>query len=148
MSNKKTILVILLAAILALLAVLFVFNPTKTTVKKEDVIEEVIEPTAPAIIEEEKIEESTAGEEEEIKPEIKPVAKPAPVKTSTPVIKQIQVEEAKEVVKEEPQNEIQVDAGIIKEYGSNDIVIIREFKSKSPTKYSFEGYGVQKAPIK
>lgn len=146
MSNKKTILVILLAAILALLAVLFVFNPTKTTVKKEDVIEEVIEPTAPAIVEEEKIEESTA--EEEIKPEIKPVAKPAPVKTSTPVIKQIQVEEAKEVVKEEPQNEIQVDAGIIKESGSNDIVITREFKSKSPTKYSFEGYGVQKAPIK
>ena len=145
MSNKKTILVILLAAILALLAVLFIFNPTKTTVKKEDVIEEVIEPTAPAIVEE-KIEESTA--EEEIKPEIKPVAKPAPVKTSTPVIKQIQVEEAKEVVKEEPQNEIQVDAGIIKESGSNDIVITREFKSKSPTKYSFEGYGVQKAPIK
>ena len=136
MSNKKTILVILLAAILALIAVLFIFNPTKTTVKKEDVIEEVIEPTAPAIV------------EEEIKSEIKPVAKPAPVKTSAPVIKQIQVEEVKEVVKEEPQNEIQVDAGIIKESGSNDIVIIREFKSKSPTKYSFEGYGVQKAPIK
>ena len=147
MSNKKTILVILLAAILAFLAVLFVFNPTKTSVKKEDVIEEVIEPTAPAIVEEEKIEESTA-EEEEIKPEIKPVAKPTPVKVSTPVIKQIQVEEAKEAIKEETSKEIQVDAGIIKESGSNDIVITREFKSKSPTKYSFEGYGVQKAPIK
>lgn len=146
MDNKKRVLVILLAFFLALATVLL-FNKKAPTSEIKNVEEKV---GTPVIEENTSIEQESVVEEEKSSNEViqkvsttKPAPKPKTSVSATPLIKPLKVEEEKAVV-EEPI----IDAGIMKEAESNSIVITREFKSQSPAKYSFEGYGVQKAPIK
>lgn len=155
MDKKRTFFAVILATILALVIVLTFLKPTtKTTPIK-------LEPNE-IKIQEEKIEtpivkddaiqqkQETPKKVTETKPQkiVKPAPKRvetlSPKQIETPVIKPLQIKE--EVTTNQPEEK--VDNGIIKETSSNDIVITREFKSQTPAKYSFEGYGVQKAPVK
>ena len=53
------------------------------------------------------------------------------------------IDDIKRALSEEIE-ETEIDAGIYKD--ANDIVITRDFKTKTRAKYLFEGYGIQKAP--
>lgn len=145
MDKKKALLVVILASILAFMAVMFIFQTNKkddvTQEQTQEIIEQEIEPTEQLPAEEETVVE----ELEKAEKNITKVAPKAPVqKTPEPIIKPIQVEEAKVV--EGGVEETEIDAGIYKD--ANSVVITREFKTQTRAKYSFEGYGVQKAPVK
>lgn len=131
--NRKSLVVIILAGLLALLGafVIFMFNKPTALQPIEQQEEETIIP----------IPEPEPVKVEETKPEVKPAVpnkvkkvsykKPAPKPTvnETPVIKPIVVKEAEpEVV----QNE-----GVVQE-DSKDIVITREYKMQSPARYTFK----------
>jgi hypothetical protein len=53
---------------------------------------------------------------------------------------------AQEDIKKSNQPNTPFEVGIIEDLDTNSIVITKEFKSASPSKYTFEGYGIQKAP--
>lgn len=148
MEKKNIVIVVIVAIICALLTALFLIKSPKNgpvlipeeqkTVIEQPAVESVL-PTEETIKEEGEQEQKTVE-----KPLSKPVTKPTTPIFQTPVIKPIQVEEEKtmEVFVEKAVQ----DAGIIKDSG--EIVITREFKSQSPSKYSFVGFGEQKAPTK
>lgn len=143
MDKKKSFLVVILAAILAFVAVFFVFKLTKSSQLEQEQQVEVLEDQK---LEPEEVTDALPSKEsdKEFVKEVKPVVNSEPVrkiaepKAESPVIKPIKVEEAnlKPVVNNE------MDPGIVKEVDTNEIVITREFKSQSPAKYSFQGYGV------
>lgn len=146
MDKKKALLVVILASILAFMAVMFIFQTNKkddvTQEQTQEIIEQEIEPTEQLPTEE---EETVVEELEKAEKNITKVAPKAPAqKSPEPIIKPIQVEEAKVV--EGGVEETEIDAGIYKD--ANSVVITREFKTQTRAKYSFEGYGVQKAPVK
>lgn len=155
MDKKRTFFAVILAIILALLVVLTLLKPTTQTapIKLEqneiNIQEEVIETP---MVKEDAIQQKQETTKKVIETKPQKIVKPAPkrVETSspkqieTPVIKPLQIKE--EVTTNQPEEK--VDTGIVKETSSNDIVITREFKAQTPAKYSFEGYGVQKAPVK
>lgn len=131
--NKKTLIVIFIAGILALLGALAIYKVTQ----KHEIIEPVkVKETIIPIPEPEPVKA------EEIKPEEKPIVanqvkkvsykKPAPKPTvkEAPVIKPIVVKEAEP---EGMQNE-----GVIQEENSKDVVITQEYKIQSPAKYTFK----------
>lgn len=155
MDNKKVFLAVILAAIVALIIAFVFLKCTSKTIPiklEEDKLpaqEDVAIPTDEENVvktEEEPVQKTI---ETEVKPATKPVVKkvvkPTVKPAEVPVIKPLQVEEKKSMVN---STEEKADAGIIKDSTTNDIVITKEFKSNTPSKYSFEGYGVQKAPTK
>ncbi len=155
MDKKRTFLAVVLATILALIIVLVLFRPTtKTTpIKLEEnetkiQEEEVIAP----IVKEDTVQQKQEPTKKVSETKPQKIVKPVPKKVKTPILEPTEAPIIKPLqVKEESitnQSEEKVDAGIVKETSSNDIVITREFKSQTPAKYSFEGYGVQKAPVK
>ena len=125
--NKKTLLVIILAGIFALLGA---FAVLKTSQKPQ-----VIEPVKQ---EEEEIipipePEPVKVEVEETKPEIKKVSykkqtTPKPVVKELPVIKPIVVKEVEAPVHE----------NVVQEEESKDIVITKEYKVQTPARYTFK----------
>lgn len=154
MDKKRTFVAVVLVAILALIIVLILFKPTEksTPIKLESNETKTQEEVTTPVVEENTIQQeeksisnvSEAKTQKSTKYTVKKVEK-APAKTSeVPLIKPLQV---KEDVKVSQTEEIE-DAGIVKETSSNDIVITKEFKFQTPAKYSFEGYGVQRAPVK
>lgn len=155
MNNKCKFLAIILATILALIIVFAFIKPKSSTtpikleennitLPKEDSMEQVPEESI--------IQTEPQKVQNTVKKEVNPVTKPTIQKTiqptvqseEAPIIKPLQIKE--EVIPNKLEEK--ADAGILKETDSNDIVITREFKSNTPSKYSFEGYGVQKAPTK
>ncbi len=149
MEKKNIVIVVIIAIICALLTALFLIKspkngPVLIPEEQKTVIEQpAVETVLPA---EETIKEDEGEQEQKTveKPLSKPVAKPTTPISQTPVIKPIQVEEEK-TMEVSVEKAVQ-DAGIIKDSG--EIVITREFKSQSPSKYSFVGFGEQKAPTK
>ena len=51
---------------------------------------------------------------------------------------EIKVDEKEYIILKEED----IDYGIYKEEGTNNVVITKEFSSKSPKKYSFKGFGI------
>lgn len=142
MDKRKIFLVIFLAALLAFLTVVFVF---KRDVKSE--LPNLNEQEEAVLQDEEEVDsvELQQQQEDVVKTE-SPVVKEKVVATQAPVIKHLKVEEVvEEISQAEEKTE---DAGVIKDSDSNAIVVTREFKYKSPAKYSFVGFGEQKAPTK
>lgn len=138
--DRKTILIIFLAGIFALVGAFVILKPNNTTPRiLPEQKEEIVPISEPEVIEE-------VVTESEAKPETKPEVKPAitqPVKKVSykkptpqskeieePVIKPILVKEA---VPEPLQNE-----GVVQEVETTDIVITKEYKVKSPSRYSFK----------
>ncbi len=155
MDKKKAVLVIILAMLLAFVVGLFFIKPLKSEPvlipdEKTEQVDEISEENSSIIQDAQKEEEKVA--EDKVVSEVKSIEKPVikPITKSeigiqeTPIIKPIQVEEA--TVVEGGIEETEIDAGIYKD--ANGIVITREFKAKSRAKYSFEGFGIQKAPTK
>ncbi len=123
--NKQSLLVIIIAGILALTGAFIIFNITREPKVIEPVkeVKEIIIPTP----------EPEPVKVEETKQEIKQVSykKPAPPKpavTELPVIKPIVVKEAEQPVHEE----------VVQEEDSKDVVITREYKIQTPARYTFK----------
>ncbi len=137
--DKKVFLIIVLAAVVAIVLAYFIAGTKKdfknqSIVKDNVILEEVKEdPQQVLDMELNKVENSQV--------EVKKVVK-QPLSIQPPVVKPINVEE--ELVKTKLEASIEeetIDYGIYKEEGSNNIVITRNFNAKSPTKYSFKGFG-------
>lgn len=140
--NKKVVLIIILAGILALIGAFVIwklYSAQTLPVFEEKTIStletERVEEVSPRV-------ETSKQEVTEVKSNVTQT-KPTPVKKvfsnktvskptaqELPVVKPIVV---KEVVPEQTQNEV-----VIKEESSNDIVITKEYKMQSPAKYSFK----------
>lgn len=130
--NKKALFVIVLAGILALLGAYLILRPKKVEIQPIPV-----EPVVTTPVSEPASTELPEAEPEQ-KPEvIQPVKK---VSYKKPVIQPAKVEEPviKPIVVREAQDELVPDAGIIREEDSKDVVITREFKMQSPSRYTFK----------
>lgn len=142
MDKKKAFLVILLAIVLAIVAVLVVFKTEKDveyfdiTQKEDLLLEDEINAVPESIKNESVVEAPVLKQEREV--QVAP--------TVAPIIKPLKIVEEK--TEEHKTDKESVDTGITKDAASNEIVITREFKSQSPAKYSFVGFGEQKAPTK
>ena len=141
MDIKKFVLVIISAVLVALFCS-FLFFSKKEVSDISDIEnsvefsqeEPIVSTDSEDVAKEEIIKEKTVLDSTKSKTEEKSVVTP------------IQLEEIKFV--KEAVVEKSIDPGVMKETETNEIVITREFKSPSPNKYTFEGYGVQKAPIR
>ena len=149
MDKKKALLVIIVAALLAFatVSILTKKNSTEevieTETQQEVVAEETNNENVDISIEEEMLENVTI-KPPVIKTNIKPIVKPIPPVVEQPVFKPLQVEVTKEGVAAEEK----VDPGVMKEASSGNVIVTREFKSKSRNRYVFEGFGIQVAPTK
>ena len=149
MDKKKALLVVIIAAILAFgVAVIFKQDKKVELPQNQQEQESVLnkeEQETTEIIEE--TEESEKTEEKNLPTKqvpIKPEVKSSTPTAEYPVIEPLQVTEPLEgAILEET-----IDHGIMKETETGNIIITREFKSKSKDKYIFEGFGIQVAPTK
>ena len=147
MDKKKALIVVILAMLLALVVgLLFIKTPQSEPILiPEDKTESTSDFVDLKTFDTEKSQKEVSERKDilEIKPEIKPnkTSIVEPIKQS-PTIKPLQIEETKVV--QGGIEETEIDAGIYKD--ANDIVITRDFKTKTRAKYLFEGYGIQKAP--
>ena len=146
MEKKKFVLVILLSAILALvISVLFSPKPSKNIIKNNEAI----------------VEETTNSQKETLDIETfsnQEQQNGSNIKEETPKIKAVNPETTKNVAKDTQNkdskidknisSDIKLDTGIIKTSNTNEIIITREFRTKTPAKYTFVGYGEQLAPTK
>ena len=146
--DKKKVLIIIFAIILAIIVAIFI-NSKRPVVAPEnmmDISEDVVQESVVVESSEELEEESAEPSKEESfkkKNEItKTSNKPSAIGEETPVLKKIEVKEVSEQVEE--AGVIFEDPGIINENGT--IVVTREFKIKSPRKYSFKDFGVLAEP--
>lgn len=143
--NKKSIITVILATILAFLATFFLFVFNKKTITEKPELKNEIPVQEKAI--ETSIKEDVVQDKE-----VKNIKKES--KEEDLIIKVIETPTIKplKIVPQADNSEDEIkktdDAGIIKDEVSNEIVITREFKMQSPAKYSFVGYGEQKAPTK
>ncbi|MBQ7764465.1 hypothetical protein IJ384_03735 [bacterium] len=136
--DKKVIVILLLATVLAFLISWVMFKKDSKKIEQSLPVSSVQETG----LELENATTETLQEvvnKDEVKPQIlikteqKPLAKTETMKVEAPVIKPLQVEEKSVAVEVETK-----DVGVIKEVDSNVIVITREFKTETPTKYSFK----------
>lgn len=140
--DKKVFFVILLAAIVAFSVTFIVLKPTEKVKEAPITQEEVIQEKAS----EEQSEADALSNKTEEKPVVKTVPKTIKKVQPNPVIKSLKVEENIPLKSEDQTIKLE-DVGIRQE-DSGVVTITREFKSQSPAKYSFKGYGQQTAPIK
>lgn len=140
--NKKSLIVIIIAAILALIAAIIIFNPYKAELLKQTK-QNIKETSTSTVIE---LEQTKTNEDATIPDKAKPTQKlspqptnkasykkPAPKPTiSEPVIKPLVVKEA-EVTPEPIQN-----ADIIVDDKTHDIIVNKEYKIHTPSKYTFK----------
>ena len=147
MDKKKALLVILIATVLAFVAVLMTTkkSPTEKILeleKQQEVVKEEMD--------NEELDVQKQADEQDIiqtpviKTDIKPIVKPIAPAVEHPVFEPLQVEVTKEGIAAEEK----IDPGVMKESGTNNVIVTREFKSKSRGKYVFEGFGIQVAPTK
>lgn len=157
MNNKKKFLVILLALLLAL-AVSLIMHPKQT--KKEKSLENnqteetIIDISSESLNKNEEIEEIKENSQEEnsttenkitnkkIINKINESKKVDSKKEEAPIFKKLEVKE--ETAKIEETGISFEDPGIINDNGV--IVVTRDFKLKSPRKYSFKDFGVLAEP--
>ena len=146
MEKKKFVLVILLAAILALvLSVLFSPKPSKNIIKNnEAIIEETIN-SQKETLDIETFSNQEQQNESNIKEEA-PKIKTVNPETTKSVAKDTQNKDSK--IDKNISSDIKLDTGIIKTSNTNEIIITREFRTKTPVKYTFVGYGEQLAPTR
>lgn len=156
MNKKRAFLVILLACILALITGLFltknIFTTKSTRVQQQQ--EETIPNNENKTIEVD-VAESIENEKNEQNTKKEQVVEKTNAEKKLPTVSPLQIEPAKPFDEQKIDNntnkkieDTAESAGIIKDDTTNEIVITREYKIQSPARYSFEGYGVQKAPIK
>ena len=148
MNNKKVFLVVFIATILALLIALQFLpkrnnsnlDTTKESVSIENVAEEKQheKKETPPVEEISQNEQAQLSESKVVKTETNNT-----IKENVPVFEKLQVKESMKVERAEISFE---DPGIINDNGT--IVVTRAFRVKSPDKYCFEGFGIQKAPTK
>ena len=157
MDKKKSLLVISIAAILAFgVAIILKQDKKSETLEKEQeqvsIVKDEVQEESDVNKTAEVVEDTEVTEVIEVKKALdksvkqvsaKPTVKSNEPKIEHPVKKSVQVEPLEGSVSEE-----KVDPGIMKENGTNNIIITREFKSKSRNKYVFEGFGIQVAPTK
>ena len=141
--DKKTIITIVLATLLALVAAFIILNKNTTAVQNENNTnqqEEIIVEDETSS-ETEKIEnKNSEEEEEEIKKDekaLRPTASTKPVKS---IIKEAPSEDKTIVQEASITKDAEPDYGIRKI--GETIEVTREFKVKSPTKYSFKDFGI------
>lgn len=130
--KKKEIFVIILAFVLALAFASFIMQGHKSTTTSKEVVtdnEAQVEIEIEDFKQEDSQNEESLNKEEKAKniSQVKTLEKPL-------VVEKIEVKN--EVLK----NDLEPD--VLQETESNVVVITREFKSDSPAKYSFKGYGV------
>ncbi len=121
--NKKTLIVIILAGILAFIGAVSIFNFTREPEKIEPIKEEEVTP----------LQEPEPVKKETTESGIKNVSykKTTAQKTAVkelPEIKPIIVKEA----------ELPVHEGFLQEQESKDIVITKEYKVTTPSRYTFK----------
>lgn len=137
--NNKSILTIIIATLLALLCAFLIIkrDDAEAPVIDNDlnVQEEVAVPT-----EEQKEEIIEETEEKKVVNETKPVAKAPVVKPAVDVKKEQPVFERITVQEGGVVEEVEEDHGI-RRNADGTYEITREFKMKSPTKYSFVDFG-------
>lgn len=143
--DKKTIITIILATLLALISACFILKkdtkePSDLETQNIQQQEEIVSEEKANLIEDAKNEEiiDDSKDEKTLKPLSSYSNKPAKNVQETPakpVFEQIVVQEGSVV------EEVEKDYGIRK-IGENSFEITREFNFKSPNKYSFKGYGV------
>ena len=147
--DRKSILVILLAALIALLTAYFIFKPTKQVVK------DVVEPVT--YIQEELVEAEEAIEAVEVIPsDIKseelnsqkvtnsnPKQVVSQTVKSTPAVNKVEEPEIIQTSRFEASIEEEtIDYGLYVDKETKNIVVTRNFDSKSPTKYYFKDFGI------
>ena len=144
--NKKIFLIILLAIIVAFISAFLLVKgknispelELETTNNTPVIIEESIKTT-----ETESLSITKEDKEEKTKENIvQTTVKKEMTAIEKPVIIPLKVEETPQATHlEGTVAEETVDYGIYKEDGTNNIVITRNFSSKSPKRYSFKGFG-------
>lgn len=153
--NKKSFLVILLAALVAFISAFFISNVIQNKNEKPNISDsEKIETNNDTI--EKSIQDNALNDEEtatnnETTVETQTATK-AQQKTATKEIKKYIPKEEKVINSSNAESlqktlevsieEETVDYGLYREEGTGNIIITRHFSSKSPTKYSFKGYGI------
>ena len=151
MDNKKAFLIIFLATALALVITLLIKpKEEKTILNNEQPAIENLE--SEKNIDSEAFESNNNSEnesqQEDVKIEVKPKeltnpqTKISKEKDSMPIFEKLEVKE--EYSKVEEAGVYFEDPGILNENGT--IVVTRDFKVKSPRKYSFKDFGVLAAP--
>lgn len=149
MDNKKAVFIIILATILAFFAVFFYNKKTTNTyqLQEKTLIEESLEEIKQT---EEKPSETNDSNINEENKNTANFTKQTELKSSKasfkiedkeePVFEQLKIEEP---IVQEAKAEIEyIDPGIMIDPKTGDIIITRAFKTKSPTNYSFKGYGI------
>ena len=147
MDKKKMFLVIIFAVILAFV-VAFLFKPAEKLKDIEQVESVQVEENIESDVLEDKFDKKELNDKDE---ETKPVASNIVSESSKKLVKEQSTNIEKTLVKndEETVNVQEAgvmfeDAGVMSENGA--VVVTREFKLKSPTKYTFEGFGILSKP--
>lgn len=153
MDKKKSILIIILALIMALVVALMIQTKhttpleikdsqkektifdSSTSVNEEDIKKEIFK----TVNEEKKVEEKASANKQENKSTAKATFT---TNLDTPTFERLEVKE--EINKVEEAGVSFDDPGIINDNGV--IVVTRDFKLKSPRKYSFKDFGVLAEP--
>lgn len=134
--NKKTILIIILAGLLAFLGAISILNIGKEKQISQPLPE--LEETQLPIAEEESIVVNETEEKLTVKqPVSKVVNKKVPAKKVVTAPK-VNPPTVKPIIIETPANAQVQKAEIIQEENSKDIVITKEYKMLSPAKYTFK----------
>ena len=138
--DKKTIITIVLATLLALVTAFLVLNKNTTAIQNENNINQQEE----TIVENETITEiekiDSENSVEEIKKDekvLKPTASTKPVKS---IVKDVPAEDKTIVQEASITKDAEPDYGIRKV--GDTVEITREFEVKSPIKYSFKDFGI------
>ena len=141
MDNKKTILIIIIAVILAFLTASIVSKNSNKPIKLEENVKEASQQELPVINEEKKVEAPNIEESANTTRSDNKIV--TPQKNTTPI--------QNEMTKKEEPNitplQVKLEVGKIEETkvledvykeGNSTVVVTREFKFKSPAKYSFK----------
>ena len=146
MDKKKVLLVLILSAVLAFIFAIQIMPKTDKSAKSisEDIFTQ--ETKVPVQNTKETPQETVLSE-----PQEQVVQKDTSgLIVNDKSVEKVQVPENLQVennlVKVEEAAVLFEDSGVINDNGA--IVVTRPFKVQSPSKYSFVGYGVQKAPVK
>lgn len=153
--NKKSFLIILLAALVAFISAFFISNVIQDKNELPNISDlEQIGTDNDTV--EKSIQDNTLNNEETAADTKSSVETQATVKaqqkTATKEIKK-QISKEEKVINSSNAESLQktlevsieeetVDYGLYREEGTGNIIITRHFSSKSPTKYSFKGYGI------
>ena len=153
--NKKSFLVILLAALVAFISAFFISNVIQNKNEIPDISDsekiEINNDTIEKSIQDNALNDEETAADTKFSVETQTSTK-AQQKTATKEVKKYIPKEEKVINSSNAESlqktlevsieEETVDYGLYREEGTGNIIITRHFSSKSPTKYSFKGYGI------